>query len=203
MHGYFLSLKLYDTARVIANPFAYAEHRERQIKEKIEKMAETRIRAPKGSEGVKVNRVLAEKLRREEERELAKLEKKKVKKAAVVAGPEEDDAMIIDTKDIASEKPSLLADPRFSKLFEDPEYTIDESTREFALLNPSSVAQRANNAKAKTAVEEEAEESDKQSSDDDGDSSGGSDASEDEPGSDDSSDAGGKRTLQGLLVTIL
>ena len=29
MHGYFVSLELYDAARVIANPYAYAEHRER------------------------------------------------------------------------------------------------------------------------------------------------------------------------------
>lgn len=45
MHGYFISLQLYDTARVIANPYAYAEHRERVVQEKMEKMAESRIRA--------------------------------------------------------------------------------------------------------------------------------------------------------------
>ena len=44
MHGYFLSLQLYDTARLIANPYVYEEHRERAVREKMEKMAETRIR---------------------------------------------------------------------------------------------------------------------------------------------------------------
>jgi ribosome biogenesis protein ENP2 len=67
MHGYFLSLKLYDAARVIANPFAYAEHREKMVKDKMEKMAEGRIRARKDV-GVKVNKALAEKIQREEER---------------------------------------------------------------------------------------------------------------------------------------
>ena len=75
MHGYFLSLQLYDTARLIANPYVYEEHRERAVREKMEKMAETRIRARKDA-GVKVNKALAEKIRREEEREKKKAEKK-------------------------------------------------------------------------------------------------------------------------------
>ena len=37
MHGYFIDLRLYTKARAIANPFAYAEHRERLIREKLEK----------------------------------------------------------------------------------------------------------------------------------------------------------------------
>jgi len=53
MHGYFLSLKLYDTARVIANPFAYAERREKVLHEMMDKLAESRIREGEqgGSEG--------------------------------------------------------------------------------------------------------------------------------------------------------
>ena len=34
-------------------------------------------------------------------------------------------------------KPNLLSDPRFAKVFEDPAYAIDETTREYALLNPA------------------------------------------------------------------
>ena len=69
MHGYFLSLALYDAARVIANPYVYAEHRERAVREKMDKLAESRIRAPKNAlAGVKVNKALAEKIRKEEER---------------------------------------------------------------------------------------------------------------------------------------
>ena len=56
----------------------------------------------------------------------------------------------------------MLHDPRFAAVFEDPEFEVDESTREFALLNPSAVAQRQNREvgrpRGKTAVEEEEED---------------------------------------------
>src|SRR6266404_1897971 len=94
MHGYFLSLKLYDAARVIANPFAYAEHREKIVKDKMEKMAEGRIRARKDV-GVKVNKALAEKIQREEERERKREEKKKARRAQKGA----DEAMDVDGED--------------------------------------------------------------------------------------------------------
>ncbi|KAF5351098.1 hypothetical protein D9756_008380 [Leucocoprinus leucothites] len=192
MHGYFISLKLYDAARVIANPFAYAEHREKLIREKMEKMAESRIRSKKDS-GVKVNKALAAKILKEEEKTKKREERKKAKKAtaATVAQDEqgEEDVDMEDTEKEhgAAKKPSLLNDPRFAKVFEDPEFTIDETSREYALLNPSSFAQRG----LKTAVEDEEEESDKVSSDDlgDGDSGSGSDG-DDGSSSEDSSDAG-------------
>ncbi|GJJ10417.1 hypothetical protein Clacol_004643 [Clathrus columnatus] len=58
-------LKLYDTARVISNPYIHEEHREKTVKEKLEKLSETRIRTRK--DAPKVNKILAEKIRREEE----------------------------------------------------------------------------------------------------------------------------------------
>jgi ribosome biogenesis protein ENP2 len=190
MHGYFVSLKLYETARLIANPFAYAEHRERTIKEKMDKMAETRIRAKKDP-GVKVNKILAEKILRDEERAKKREERKKKKKAT---GDEvEDEEMAVDEPETEQPQESLLSDPRFSKVFEDPSFTIDVTSREYALLNPSSVAQ--GKIRGKTAVEDEADESDKSSSD------GLGSGSEEEEGSDsgDSSDEGGPY----LLLTIM
>lgn len=191
MHGYFISLKLYDTARIIANPFAYAEHREKVVRDKLDKMAETRIRSKK-EVGVKVNKALAEKILKEEERAKKKEERKKKRKMQ----PAVDDEMAVDGEEASDEeevkgdeadgKPSILSDPRFSKVFEDPEFAIDENTREFALLNPSAAWQKPGNRR-KTAVEEEEEESDKVSSD-------GLGESESESGDDsdsDSSDAGG------------
>ncbi|KAF8180377.1 NUC153 and WD40 repeat-containing nucleolar rRNA processing-related protein [Pholiota molesta] len=133
MHGYFLSLKLYDTARIIANPFAYEEHREKMVREKLEKEAETRIRAKKVP-GVKVNKALAEKILRDEEKAKLHAEKKSRHKHAAIDG------------------------------MDDPAFAIDENSREYALLNPSSVAQNTVR-RGKTAVEEEEEESDKLSSD--------------------------------------
>ena len=66
MHGYFISMELYDTARLIANPYVYEEHRERAIREKMDKLAETRIRTRKDA-GVKVNKALAEKIRKDKD----------------------------------------------------------------------------------------------------------------------------------------
>lgn len=132
MHGHFLDLRLYTKAKAIANPFAYAEHRERLVREKLEKEQESRIRGAKkvaGTtkiiEGVKVNRSLAKKAREGEER-LEKLE----------SGEKEEGERKRKRKS-AVETPSLLKDSRFGALFTNADYQIDEDSREFALLNPS------------------------------------------------------------------
>ncbi|EPQ53644.1 hypothetical protein GLOTRDRAFT_139806 [Gloeophyllum trabeum ATCC 11539] len=173
MHGYFLSLKLYDAARVIANPFAYAEHRERAVREKMEKMAETRIRARKDGQaaGVKVNKKLAERVMREEER--AKRREERKKKAVEKAEKMEVDEGAEEKEEAG--RPTLLSDPRFKDLFENPEFEVDEDSREFALSNPVAAMRRrmeaerggkeSKSGRIKTAVEEEEEESDKGSSD--------------------------------------
>jgi ribosome biogenesis protein ENP2 len=179
MHGYFVSLKLYDAARIIANPFAYAEHREKIVREKMEKMAETRIRTKK-EVGVKVNKALAEKIQREEEKERKREQRRKAKMGEDTANDLED----------ANEKPSLLNDPRFKQIFEDPAFAVDEDSREYALMNPSAVAQRKG-ARAKTVVEQEDDESDRVSSDGLGESDGSSDSDDQEEDDSDSSDAGG------------
>ena len=166
MHGYFLSLKLYDTARAIANPFAYAEHRERVLREKMDKLAESRIRAPKNAAiNVKVNKGLAERIAKEEAREKARAEKKAKNRAATA---EEGDADQMDVDEDVAEKAGLINDPRFKAMFEDPDFEVDEASREFALVNPSLAAkkrealERSENddrqRRTKTAVEEEEEE---------------------------------------------
>ena len=166
MHGYFLSLKLYDTARIIANPFAYEEHREKMIREKMDEMAETRIRSKK-EPGVKVNKALAEKVLRDAEKAKQKAERKAKRKTASELmdvdeeGGEDENA---EEENEEPSRPNLLSDPRFAKVFEDPAFAIDENSREYALLNPSSVAQNSG-SRQKTAVEEEEEESNKSSSD--------------------------------------
>lgn len=190
MHGYFLSLKLYDTARVIANPFAYEEHRERLVQEKIDKMAETRIRARK-EPGVKVNKALAARVLHHQEREAKRAERKRARAGGDAMDVEAEAEAEADSAE-ETHKESVLTDPRFAALFEDPEFEVDETTREYALTNPSAAAAHRGEGRAdaggkgvrrKTAVEEEEEESDKASSDGLGESEG-------EGSSDDSSDAG-------------
>lgn len=138
MHGYFIDLRLYTKARAIANPFAYAEHRERLIREKLEKEQESRIRGAKQAtgtkvpDGVKVNRSLAKKAREAEER---------TQKRAVDVEDDEDGEHRKRKRKSGPETPSLLKDSRFGALFTNPDYQIDEDSREFALLNPSTKPQ--------------------------------------------------------------
>ena len=118
----------------MANPNSYDEHREKLINARMEAKAESRIRAKK--EQPKVNKALAERLRRSEA-------------AAAKKGK-------------STEEGGVLVDPRFKELFEDPEYEVDEQSREFALLNPATVhnANLANGkGSKKTAVEEEEDDS--------------------------------------------
>lgn len=199
MHGYFISLKLYDTARIIANPYAYAEHREKMVRDKMDKLAETRIRTKK-EVGVKVNKALAEKILRDEEKAKKREERRKQRQTK---GDDMDvDVDVGDTEadeadEEAPEKPSILNDPRFSKVFENPDFAVDETSREYALLNPSSAAHMRNGSRPMTAVEDEEDESDKVSSDGLGEESESDDSDGD--GSD-SSDAGGQSlTLISLL----
>lgn len=201
MHGYFLSLKLYDAARVIANPFVYEEQRAKMVQKKLDKLAEGRIRTRKDQVKVKVNKALAEKIAQDEEREKRREERKR-KKAIEDGG---DAAMDVDVDEAPAvkQKPSLLSDARFAALFEDPEFEVDEESREYALLNPSAVAQKNGRVpevegrgwgRGKTAVEDEEEESDKVSSDglnDSEESSSSDDDQEHGAGSEDSSEAGG------------
>lgn len=107
MHGYFVAAKLYDQARLIANPYMYEEERMKRVKEKVEKERASRIR---GNKKVKVNQKLVDKLLKKQE----KREK-------------------VDTE------AGVLGDDRFKSLFEDDDFVIDETSREFKALNPSTV----------------------------------------------------------------
>ncbi|KAK7942753.1 uncharacterized protein PG986_011866 [Apiospora aurea] len=105
MHGYFVASKLYDQAKLIANPYAWEEERAKRVKEKVEQERASRIR---GTKKVKVNQKLADKLLKRQERRAK-----------------------VDTK------AGMLGDDRFGKLFEDEEFMVDETSREFRSLNPS------------------------------------------------------------------
>ncbi|ORY30010.1 WD40-repeat-containing domain protein [Naematelia encephala] len=140
MHGYFLSLKLYTTARLIANPTSYEDYRARLVSDKLAAKAESRIRARRDQP--KVNKALAERLRRADEAEQRK--KRRMGAEAEAEGPA-----------------GVLDDERFKEVFENPEFEVDEESREFALLNPATAA---NNAVKRTAVQDEEDESEGSSS---------------------------------------
>ena len=168
MHGYFVDLRLYTKARAIANPFAYAEYRDRLVREKLDKERESRIRQSKNAVVSKadrklqaavsdatVNKELAEKVKmRREKEEARRLRKAAYRSGAVgeddVASQSDSENDAVDTNDAAD---TVLTDKRFSALFQDPEFQVDQESAEFAMLNPSTAAQRAQkNAKDRQAI---------------------------------------------------
>ncbi|XP_014555800.1 hypothetical protein COCVIDRAFT_38510 [Bipolaris victoriae FI3] len=163
MHGFFVAQKLYEEARLISNPDLWQEQRAKSIAEKINKERESRIRGSK-KVAVKVNRKLAEKMLEKQEEQ----ERRRAKRVLKNGG---DDDMVQAAPAVQEDgtQPAaggVLNDPRFAKMFEDPEFEIDEQTREFQQLNPSTKI-----PKGLTAAEQEELESRKGSSDEDSDGS--------------------------------
>ena len=156
MHGYFVAQRLYEEAKLIADPFVWEEERNKRVKNKIDTERESRIRGNK-KVTAKVNKRLAEKVMEREERE----ERRHAKRILERGGDDDKTEDAITTAGV-EENPtgSLLADPRFSKLFQDEDFAIDERSREFQSLNPSTkpgLLEPTNGTGRKlTAVEEEA-----------------------------------------------
>ncbi|KAF2143708.1 uncharacterized protein K452DRAFT_317162 [Aplosporella prunicola CBS 121167] len=164
MHGYFVAQKLYEEARLISQPELWHEQRAKSIQARIEKERESRIRGNKKVQ-VKVNRRLAEKmLEREEKNERRKArrvlaqggdddvvqqqQQEQAQKATTAADGEEEGEE--DNKPVGKR---LLSDSRFSRLFQDEDFEVDETSREFASINPSTKVSKPSGL---TAVEEEA-----------------------------------------------
>lgn len=64
MHGYFINTELYDKVSLIANPNAFKDEREREIRRRIEKERESRIRTSGAVQkpNIKVNKSLVDRL---------------------------------------------------------------------------------------------------------------------------------------------
>ena len=157
MHGYFVAQRLYEEAKLIADPFVWEEERSKKIKDKIDTERESRIRGNK-KVTAKVNKRLAERMMERAERE----DRRQAKKVLENGGDQEPattgpNAITADAKPTPG---GLLSDPRFSKLFEDEDFAIDERSREFQSLNPSTKPKHleasTENEHRLTAAEEEA-----------------------------------------------
>ena len=160
MHGYFVDLRLYEKAKSIANPFAYEEYLETQRQAKLESERAGRIKANSSSlqqnsngtnkkknqpilvNGVKakVNTLLAERLQQQSEL-LAKLDAMEANSTAQAdRSDEEDEAPVFVTKSekkaiqAAKSGQAILADTRFSSLFTNPDFAIDEEAHEFRTI---------------------------------------------------------------------
>ncbi|XP_025952985.1 nucleolar protein 10 isoform X2 [Dromaius novaehollandiae] len=131
MHGFFMDIRLYHKAKMMANPFAYEEYRREKIRQKIEETRAQRVQLKKLP---KVNKELALKLIEEEEQQATRKRKQK-------------------------NLPSLLKDDRFKVMFENPDFQVDEQSEEFRLLNPlvSKISEKRKK-KLKILEEKEAQE---------------------------------------------
>ena len=180
MHGYFVAQKLYEEARLIADPFILEEERAKRVKEKIDKERESRIRGGKASVKVKVNKDLAAKV-------LAREEKRRADKAARRNGKDEAESVAVAETGAVDRQPQLLRDTRFSALFKDKDFEVDQDSREYQMLNPNKPQSKPAGRTAVEDDEEEMAERRLQSSDDESDGSDGSGGGDGSDGSDDGS----------------
>ena len=107
MHGYYMDVRLYNKAKLVANPFNYEEEKLRKIKQKINEETQRTIKTTKKLP--KVNTQYYERL----------LE-------------DQDD----DNKAIVKSAKNQLTDDRFSSLFQDNEFDIKAESDTFKRLNP-------------------------------------------------------------------
>lgn len=166
MHGFFVAQRLYEEARLITNPTTWEEERAKRVQAKIEKERESRIRGQK-KVVAKVNRRLAERVLEREEKE----ERRRARKVLEQGGDEKENTLppslpdvngVTNVTNVQGEAPGrgLLSDSRFSALFQDEDFAVDETSREFHLHNPSTKPtsgppSNLDREKTLTAVEEE------------------------------------------------
>ncbi len=162
MHGYFVAQKLYEEARLIANPDIWQEQRSKSIADKINKQRESTIRGNK-KVAVKVNRKLAEQaLKRQEEQEQRRARRAHEKNHTDHLHGNEKMPSVGNVGTQPKQAGGVLSDPRFARLFEDEDFEVDEHSHEFQALNPSTKI-----PKGLTAAEQEELESNKDSMDED------------------------------------
>ena len=126
MHGFFVDLRLYQKAKAIADPFEYEEHRKKMVASKLEKERASRISLARPKRGPKVNASFAKRIQEGEEED--------------GEGEEEEYDSDDNRKNKKKKKKQVFVpDERFSKMFEEEDYQIDENSTEWKLHHPSEV----------------------------------------------------------------
>ncbi|OCT46290.1 Ribosome biogenesis protein ENP2 [Cladophialophora carrionii] len=153
MHGFFVAQGLYEEARLIANPTSWEEERAKRIQAKIDKERESRIRGKKKITA-KVNRKFLERILEREE----KNERRRAQRVLAQGGDDVAPTEATGTVAAQGEDKGLFPDARFARMFQEEDFAVDETSREFQQLNPTSKAPASNldREKGLTAVEEEA-----------------------------------------------
>lgn len=125
MHGYYMDLRLYNKAKLIANPFDYNDFMKRKVKQKISEENQRGIQTKKLPS---INRDLFERLVDDKQEK----NKKRVKTAE-----------------------TLLKDDRFTSLFSSADFQIDKDSVEYQLVNPVLSRMDKKKKKQKQEEEEE------------------------------------------------
>ncbi|CAF3680398.1 unnamed protein product [Rotaria sordida] len=147
MHGYFMDIRLYNQAKTVAEPFAFAEYRKKKLREKIDlKREKSRVPLPIVPT---VNKDLAEKLLHDEND--LNIKKKKKQKS-------------LENKETSS----ILTDTRFQSLFTNPDMQIDVNHENFKNIAPLvSRLSKQNLVEDEPLSIEDAEEEEEKEDDDD------------------------------------
>ncbi|XP_022158780.1 nucleolar protein 10 [Momordica charantia] len=171
LHGFFIDYRLYKKAKSLVDPFAYDAYIEQRKKEKLDEERANRITMKRKLP--KVNRRLANQILEDEEAE-------KEKKDEDTEKEKKDD--VNKTKKASKKKKGfsseIFQDERFSNMFKNENFEIDEFSQEYLALHPVS------STKQPSLVEEHfepvSEDSDQSISNSD---ASVASESEDEPGS--------------------
>ncbi|KAL0404824.1 UNVERIFIED_CONTAM: Nucleolar protein 10 [Sesamum radiatum] len=127
MHGFFIDYRLYKKAQSLADPFAYETYIERRKQEKLEAERASRITIKRKLP--KVNRALAARLLEEEE----ELNENKGADDADVQKTSDAKKTSKKKKGLTSE---VLKDERFTAMFENKDFEVDEFSNEYMALHP-------------------------------------------------------------------
>ncbi|KAL2226031.1 nucleolar protein 10 [Sesamum indicum] len=127
MHGFFIDYRLYKKAQSLADPFAYESYIERRKQEKLEAERASRITIKRKLP--RVNRALAARLLEEEE----ELNENKGTDDADVQKTSDAKKTSKKKKGLTSE---VLKDERFTAMFENKDFEVDEFSNEYLALHP-------------------------------------------------------------------
>ncbi|GFR41480.1 hypothetical protein Agub_g2171, partial [Astrephomene gubernaculifera] len=131
MHGFFVDNRLYAKAKSLMDPFAYETYRQQRIAKKLEEERQSRISIIRKLP--KVNTKVAARIMAES----ADADKAAADgTAAAAAGSSK------ASQRAAAAAANPLADSRFSAMFEDPDFTIDEEAEEYRLLHPNAAREK-------------------------------------------------------------
>ncbi|XP_065877799.1 uncharacterized protein [Euphorbia lathyris] len=131
MHGFFIDYRLYKKAKAQADPFAYDKYIEQRKREKQEKDLASRITIRRKLP--KVNRKLAGDILQNEETENEKKVIEETENEKKVIEETETKKPSKKKKGISSE---LFEDNRFTLLFENEDFEIDEQSQHYLSLHP-------------------------------------------------------------------